>query len=137
MRVLILHTDDPKIEKSVAALQRAMEQSGTKVDLKSPKASGSAPISAAPYSLVCVVTEYTGWWKPQIAADMDNLLKRTTRLEGKRGGAFVQAGMLGSAKALRVLMSHMERQGVIVEDSGTLGGEREIAAIAQRLSRLT
>jgi len=54
---------------------------------------------------------------------MDNLIKRVTRLEGKRGCAFVLPGMLGVTKALRV-MGHMEKQGVIVEDFGALSGVR-------------
>jgi hypothetical protein len=67
---------------------------------------------------------------------MDNLLKKAMRLEGKKGGAFVRPSLLGSGKALRVLMSHMERQGVIVEDFGTLSGEQDAASIAKRLQRL-
>ncbi|NMB02322.1 MAG: hypothetical protein GX971_12520 [Firmicutes bacterium] len=136
MRVLIMHADDPKVQKSVALLQKALEQENVKVDLTSPATVGSSPISTAPYSLVTVVSGYTGWWKPQIPVEMDNLLKRATRLEGKKGCALVQAGPLGSAKALRTLMAHMERQGVMVEDFDTLGGEKEMISIAKRLKRL-
>jgi len=49
------------------------------------------------------------------------LLKKATRLEGKKGAAFVVSRLWGSTKALRVLMGQMERQGVIVEDFGVLG----------------
>lgn len=136
MRVLILHADDGKIQQSVVALQRALEKDGVKVELMSPSTGSNLPVSAAPYGLVVAITGYTGWWKPQIPADMDNLIRKTMRLEGKKGGAFVQASILGSSKALRVLMSHMERQGVIVEDFGTIGGEKEIDSIAKRLKRL-
>lgn len=136
MRVLILHGDSPKILKSVEALKKGLEQEGAKVDLLSPANSGSSPVTTAPYSLVCVASGFTGWWKPQIPTEIDNLLKRATRLEGKKGGAFVQSKFLGSSKALRVLMAHMERQGVIVEDFGTLGGEQEMASVAKRLNRL-
>ncbi|HBN95579.1 MAG TPA: hypothetical protein DDZ66_04705 [Firmicutes bacterium] len=136
MRVLILHADDGKIQKSVVALQGALEQGGVKVDLVSPEVAAGSPVSAAPYGLVCVVTGYTGWWKPQLPVEMDSLLKKVMRLEGKKGGAFVRPGILGSAKALRVLMGHMERQGVIVEDFGTIGGEQEAVSIAKRLQRL-
>lgn len=136
MRVLILYADDGKIQKSVVALQGALEQGGVKVDLVSPEVAAGSPVSAAPYGLVCVVTGYTGWWKPQLPVEMDSLLKKVMRLEGKKGGAFVRPGILGSAKALRVLMGHMERQGVIVEDFGTIGGEQEAVSIAKRLQRL-
>lgn len=136
MRVLIMHADSPKILKSVEALKKGLEQEGGKVDLLSPANSGSSPVSTAPYNLVCVISGFTGWWKPQIPTEIDNLLKRATRLEGKKGGAFVQSKLLGSSKALRVLMAHMERQGVIVEDFGTLGGEQDMFSIAKRLKRL-
>jgi hypothetical protein len=33
-------------------------------------------------------------------------------------------------------MGHMERQGVIVEDFGALGGRQDILAIAKRVKRL-
>ncbi|NLL42738.1 MAG: hypothetical protein GX251_05320 [Firmicutes bacterium] len=136
MRVLILHADDERVQTSAAALQRALEQDGIRADLMSPKAASGSPVSAAPYGLVCVITGYTGWWKPQITAEMDNLIKKTMRLEGKKGGAFVRPGLLGSGKALRVLMSHLERQGVIVEDFDTISREQEAATIAKRLQRI-
>lgn len=131
-----MHADEPKIQKSVTALQKAFEQDSVRVDRVSPATATSSPVSAAPYGLVCVVTGYRGWWKPQIPVEMDNLIKRATRLEGKKGCALVQAGLLGSTKALRVLMSHMERQGVLVEDFGTLGGQQEPTSLAKRLKRL-
>ena len=136
MRVLILHPDDPKAQKSVAVLREELEREQLKVDLVSPASAGTSPVSTAPYGLVCFVSGYKGWWKPQIPAEMDNLINRVTRLEGKRGCAFVLPGMLGVTKALRVLMGHMEKQGVIVEDFGALSGRQEIMAIAKRLKRL-
>ncbi len=136
LRVLFMHADDEKIQKSARALQKALEQDGVKVDLISPKEASSSPVSAAPYGLVCVFSGYKGWWKPQLPVEMDGLLKKAMRLEGKKGGAFVRPGLLGSTKALRVLMGYMERQGVIVEDFGTIGGEQELASIAKRLKRL-
>lgn len=135
MRVLIMHTDNSRIQKSAATLQKALENQGLRVDLLSPSTAGSAPISTAPYALVCVVTEFKGWWKPQISVEIDNLLKRAMRLEGKKGSAFVES-RLGSGKALRALMAHMERQGVIVEDFGVLSGEQQIISVAERLRRL-
>lgn len=136
MRILIMHADNPKIRRSVLALQKELEKENVQVDLVSPSTAGNTPVSTAPYSLICVACGFKGWRKPQISEEVSNLLKRATRLEGKRGGAFVESKLLGSSRALRVLMGHMERQGVIVEDFGTLGGEKEMAVIAQRLRRL-
>jgi hypothetical protein len=136
VRVLVMHADDAKTKQSVAVLQKALEDEGIRVDLISHASAGSSPVSTAPYGLVCIVSGYKGWWKPQIPVEMDGLIKKATRLEGRRGCAFVIPGMLGTTKALRVLMGHMERQGVIVEDFGALGGRQDILAIAKRVKRL-
>lgn len=136
MRVLVLHTDDAPIKKSAELFKNALEKEGVRVELISPQAAASSPVSAAPFGLVCVLTGYRGWWKPQLPSEMDNLLKKVMRLEGKKGGAFIKPGPLGSTKALRVLMSHMERQGVIVEDFGTISGGQDAIAIAKRLKGL-
>lgn len=136
MRLLILHTENNTVCKSVSALRQELEKGGVKVDLASLSGAGNTPLSAAPYGVVCVVTEYSGWWKPQIAAEVDSLLKKTMRLEGKRGGAFVIPGIFGSTKALRVLMSRMEEQGIMVEDFDTLGEKRDLDPIAKRLQSL-
>lgn len=136
MRVLIMHADNPKIQQSVLVLQKELEKDQIQVDLISPSTAGSVPVSTAPYNLICVASGFKGWRKPQIPEEIDQLLKRATRLEGKRGGAFVESKLLGSSKALRALMGHMERQGIIVEDFGTLGGQQEMVAIAKRLKRL-
>ncbi|HHW72893.1 MAG TPA: hypothetical protein GX393_06655 [Firmicutes bacterium] len=136
MRVLIMHADDPKTKKSVAVMEEELKRQQVQIDLISPASAGTAPVSTAPYGLVCIVCGYKGWWKPQIPVEMDNLIKRTTRMEGKRGCAFIVPGLLGVAKALRVLMGHMERQGVIVEDFGALGGRQEIVSVVKRLKRL-
>ena len=136
MRVLMMHADDPKTKKSVAVMEEELKRQQVQIDLISPASAGTAPVSTAPYGLVCIVCGYKGWWKPQIPVEMDNLIKRTTRMEGKRGCAFIVPGLLGVAKALRVLMGHMERQGVIVEDFGALGGRQEIVSVVKRLKRL-
>lgn len=136
VRVLVLHADDAPIQKSAELLKNALEKEGAKVELLSPKAAANAPVSAAPHGLVCVLTGYTGWWKPKLPGEMDNLLRKVMRLEGKKGGAFVKPGPFGSTKALRVLMSHMERQGVIVEDFGTISGGQDALSIAKRLQSL-
>lgn len=135
MRVLVMHTDHPKVQSSAQALQRELAKQGCRVDAVSPSSGSSTPVSTAQYALICVLSEFKGWWKPQIPVEIDNLLKRATRLEGKRGSAFVSP-KLGSSKALRVLMSQMERQGVIVEDFGVLGGEQQASVVAERLRRL-
>ena len=74
--VLVMHADDAKTKQSVAVLQKALEDEGIRVDLISPASAGSSPVSTAPYGLVCIVSGYKGWWKPQIPVEMDGLIKK-------------------------------------------------------------
>lgn len=136
MRVLIMHTNNPKVQKIVQTFRSHLEEDGARVDVISPETVSAVPVSTAVHDLICVVSEFSGWWKPQIPTEVSNLLKRATRLEGKKGAAFVVSKLIGSAKALRVLMAQMERQGVIVEDFGALGGVSEVVPTAKRLKRL-
>ena len=43
VRVLILHPDDPKAQKSVAVLREELEREQLKVDLVSPASAGTSP----------------------------------------------------------------------------------------------
>lgn len=133
MRVLIMHSSEGKATNLAQTLQRSFEKEGSRVDLVSA-AAGSTPISSAPYDLVCLLSSFSGLFKPKVPVEIDNMLKRCTRLEGKKGAAFVPAKM-GSTKALKLLMSLMEKQGMIVDYFSTLGSEADSETAAQRLAR--
>ncbi|HHT72361.1 MAG TPA: hypothetical protein GX008_01460 [Firmicutes bacterium] len=132
MRVLIMHSGEGKIADLAQSLQRSFEKEGSRADLVSA-AEGSTPISSAPYDLVCLLSSFSGLFKPKVPVEIDNILKRCTRLEGKKGAAFVPA-KLGSTKALRLLMSLMERQGMIVDYFSTLSSPADAQSAAQRLA---
>ncbi|NLM40434.1 MAG: hypothetical protein GX205_10310 [Firmicutes bacterium] len=134
MRVLILHSGEGKDPSLAQTLQRAFEKEGGRIEVISAAAAGSAPISSAQYDLVCLISSFSGVFKPKMPQQIDNILKRVTRLEGKKGAAFVPS-KLGSAKALRVLMGLMEKQGVIVDYFATLGSEADSEEAAKRLAR--
>ncbi|MGI6148643.1 MAG: hypothetical protein GX195_00140 [Firmicutes bacterium] len=134
MRVLIMHSSEGKTTDLAQALQRSFEKEGSRTDLVSASASGSTPVSSAPYDLVCLVSSFSGLFKPKVPVEIDSILKRCTRLEGKKGAAFVPAKM-GSTKALKVLMGLMEKQGVIVDYFSTLGSEADTQTAAKRLAR--
>lgn len=131
-----MHSGEGKVENLAQTLQRSFEKEGSRTELVSATAAGSAPISSAPYDLVCLVSSFSGLFKPKLPVQVDSILKRCSRLEGKKGAAFVPS-KLGSTKALRVLMGMMEKQGVIVDYFSTLGSEADAQTAAKRLARAT
>jgi len=129
-----MHSSEGKTVDLAQMLQRAFEKEGSRADLVAATAGSSTPISSAPYDLVCLLSSFSGLFKPKVPVEIDSMLKRCTRLEGKKGAAFVPAKM-GSAKALKLLMSLMEKQGVIVDYFSTLGSEADSQDAAKRLAR--
>lgn len=135
MRVLILHLADSKMTEWAKSLQGALQNEKCQVDLIDTNHSSSTPISTAPYQLVLVLTTFRGLWKPIIPVAIDSLLKRCTRLEGRRGAAIV-ASRFNSNKALKFLMHLMEVQGMMVEDFAVVRSARDCPNLAKRLSKL-
>lgn len=95
--------------------------------------SRTQPLSVAAYDLVCVGSPALGFVRSRMAGDVDEALKRCTRLEGKRTAAFIRRGGLSPGRALKELMAALERQGAWVEDFADLGNEEEARAFGKRL----
>lgn len=135
MRVLVLHLADPKISEWAKSLQGALQNHNCQVDLVDTNYAGGAPVSTAKYELVLAMTTFKGLWRPIIPVALDNLLKRCTRLEGKKGAALV-ASRINSNKALRFLMHLMEMQGMMVEDFAVVRSPKDFPKIAERFVRI-
>lgn len=135
VRVLILHTSVPKMTRLAADFKAVLEKVNCRVDTISESSAGGNPVTAAPYDLVCVLSTFKGLWRPIIPVEIDNLLKKTNRLQGKKGAAFVTS-RFGSNKALKFLMHLMEAQGVLVEDFSTVRSGRDFAQLVPRLMRI-
>jgi len=135
VRILILHQAEPKMTEWAKNLQGALQNQKCQVNLIDTNYGGAAPISTAPYDLVLVMTTFKGWWRPIIPIAIDELLKRCTRLEGRRGVAIV-ANRINAGRAVRFLMHLMEVQGMMVEDFATVRSANEFPGLAERLARL-
>lgn len=135
MKVLVLHGTDRRDSEFASQLQQALGKHNHQADCIPVNQSSSTPVSTAPYQLVCVMSSFSGWWKPKFAPEVDGILKRCTRLQGKKGAAFVPA-KLGHAKALKILMGMMESQGVMVEDFASVKSSNDAEEIAARLNNL-
>lgn len=135
MRVLILHLADPKMTEWAKSLQGALQNEKCQVDLVDTKYSSSTPVSTAQYQFVVVLTTFKGFWKPIIPIEIDNLLKRSSRLQGRRGAAIV-ANRFNAGKAVRFLMHLMEVQGMLVEDFAIARSANDFSNLAKRIARL-
>ncbi|NLM69377.1 MAG: hypothetical protein GX177_05175 [Firmicutes bacterium] len=135
MRTLILHEDEPKMREWARSLQGALQNHNLQVNLVDPSVGAGAPISTAQYELVIVLSSFRGLWRPIIPIAIDTLLKRCTRLEGKKGIAVVPQ-KLNSGKALRFLMHLMEVQGMMVGDFAAVRSPKEFSELAERFARL-
>ncbi len=135
MRVLILHLAEPKITDLAQSLQGALEKEQCRVDLVDTNHGGGLPISTAPYGLVIIMTTFRGLWRPIIPIAIDSLIKRCTRLEGRKSAALV-LNRFNSGKAVKFLMHLMEVQGMVVADFGVIRSERDLPNLASRLARI-
>jgi len=135
VRVLILHPSTPKMTKLATEFKGEFEKANCRADTVSEDSAAGNPITAAPYDLVCVLSSFKGLWRPIIPIEIDNLLKRCTRLQGKKGAAFLTSRP-GSNKALKFLMHLMEAQGMLVEDFATIRSGRDFAGLIPRLVRI-
>ncbi len=135
MRALILHTTDRNSKNFAEAMVNELSKQNCRAEAIATDQAGSSPVTTAQYQVVCVMSAFQGFWKPQLPAELDALLRRCSRLEGKKGVAFVTA-KLGSGKALKVLMARMEQQGMIVEDFAAVRGANEAPALVKRITKL-
>ncbi len=133
MRVLILHLADSKVSDWALKLQGALQNHNCQVNLIDTNHGGGAPISTAQYELVIVLTTFKGWWRPIIPVAVDTLLKRCTRLEGKKGAAIV-VNRINSGRAVRFLMHLMEVQGMMVQDFAIVRSPKDFPKLAERLA---
>src|SRR5690606_7275635 len=106
-------------------LKSGLEATGCRVQLKEAEARGSSPVVVASYDLVCVGSPVLGPFGGQVAAGIDAMVKRLSRMEGKVSVAFVKPKVLGVRKALTRLMGMLEHQGSWVQDFAALKNRAE------------
>lgn len=133
MRALVLYSSSGRLTPIAKGLAGGLERAGYSVQLMEAGQAANSPVSVAQYDLVCVGSPSMGFWGGQIAADIENLLKRVVRMEGKSSVAFVRPGLFGAPRSLRKLMSAMEQQGAWVQDFATLASAAEAERFGKRL----
>ncbi len=134
MRVLVIHSDGERPRQLAEGLEGELRKQGVSVDTWSAAAAPSVTTTAV-YGLVVMVSTFSGLLRPQIPAEIEAILKRSTRLEGRDAMAVVPA-RLGSGKALQRLMALMEAQGMMVQDFWAAKNDQDVQETAHRVMHL-
>jgi menaquinone-dependent protoporphyrinogen IX oxidase len=136
MRALILYSSTGRMAAVAQGLARGLQSIGFTVQLLEAGQSQGSPVPVGQYDLVCVGSPAVGPLGGQIATDIENTMKRATRMEGKTCAAFVRSKLFGSAKSLRKLMAIMEQQGAWVQDFAALSSPGEAEKFGKRLKTI-
>ena len=136
LRALILYSKSGGLKPLAEAVASGLSERSVHVDLKEADDRAGGPITVAPYDVICVGSPVLGLWGGQVASDVDEVIRRCTRLEGKQAAAFVKPKAFGTTKALRRLMGILERQGALVQDFAAVRGVPDAQAFGRRLENL-
>jgi menaquinone-dependent protoporphyrinogen IX oxidase len=136
MRALVVYSAVGRMVPLAQGLARGLGAAGFDVQLLEAGAS-SGPLPMAQYDLVCVGSPVVGTFGGSIAQDVELLLKRATRLEGKSTAAFVRPRLFGTRRALQKLMAAMEAQGAWVQDFAPVSRPAEAERFGQRLENVS
>ncbi len=114
-KVLIIRSKSNKLDDITKGLEAGFEGKGAKVDIKKV-GNQTRIINFAIYDIVLVGSPVLGLLGGKIDDGIEGFLKQCKRTVGKDVVAFVNSKLIGSAKAVKVLMSKLEKMGCIVKD---------------------
>ena len=125
MRALILHTPDKGMAELSEGIAGGLRATGHDVTVMKITP-GSDIVSVYPYKLVCVGASVEGFFGGKISPLVSEFLKRCPQLAGKKTAAFSIAKLIGTDKAMRVLMGMLESNGAFVIHFMSFGGIGDI-----------
>ena len=135
MRALVAYSSVGGMAPLAEKLGSGLESVGFTVQLLECGAS-SGVLPLGQYDLVCIGSPVMGAFGGSIADDVDALIKRATRLEGKASVAFVRPRLFGNTRALQKLMAAMERQGSVVQDFAAVPTPNDAYRLGCRLANV-
>jgi menaquinone-dependent protoporphyrinogen IX oxidase len=135
MRALVVYSSKGRMAPLAKGLGRGLESVGFAVQLQEG-GSSSGILPMGQYDLVCIGSPVLGLLGGAIADDIEALLKRATRLEGKASVAFVRPRLVGNTRALGKLMAAMERQGAVVQDFAAVPSPGDAYRLGCRLANV-
>ena len=131
-KVLIIHSDESKLQEIAKGIEEGLRNNGHQVDIISTREKGKV-VSFFSYDLVLVGSPSKGIIKGKIAADIVPFLRQCKRTAGKKAVAFVTPSGFATNKALKTLMGELEKLGCFVNNFKTIKSRSEAVDFGENL----
>ncbi len=113
--LLIIYTPDDNIKKMAEGLKKGAEEAEFQVDMVNT-ADNRAGVSFSPYDLVAVGSPTKGIFRGKIDSSLAEFFSRSKRTLGQETVAFVTPRFFAAGKALKNVMSLLEKEGCVVKN---------------------
>ncbi|MGM0602150.1 MAG: flavodoxin family protein [Bacillota bacterium] len=114
-RLLIIYTPDDNLKKMAEGLKTGAEEAGFQVDMVNTADDGTG-VSFFPYDLIAAGSPTKGIFRGKIDSSLGEFLSKSKRTLGKEAVAFVTPGFFATRKALKNVMSLLEKEGCVVKN---------------------
>jgi hypothetical protein len=133
MRIAIVNVPAQRgvVSPCVAALQKGFESMGHRSDIIDAWTDDGFRLPA--YDYIVVSAETLSFFSRRFPSCLSKILAATGGIAGKKSAAFLGKKCLFLNKALAVLMSAMEKEGMFVNWSEVLLSAEQASALAKRI----
>lgn len=133
MRVAVVYFQSgvSNVQKTAEALARGISAENHMVDIINGETETDKKLTG--YDYIAVGTAPQTLFRGRISNRIDSYLKNAGMLSGKRSYAFIRKKGFGSARALRSLMAHMEKEGMMLKISDVLYSAEEALVAGKKL----
>lgn len=114
-RLLIIHTPDDDLKEIAEGIKEGAESQDFRVDLRNTADMGNI-VSFFAYDLVVAGSQTKGIFKGKIDSSLKKFLTNAKRTTGQEAVAYVKPRFFATNKALKKVMSALEKQGAIVRN---------------------
>ena len=133
MRVAVLFFPAARRDKLLAISKALAEGIGAGSQIVDIVDGSTDDVRLTPYEYIAIGTEQIGAVSGRVPTRIKEWLASAGRVAGKRCYAFLLRSTFRSARALASLMSIMEREGMILRNSGVIATAEEARTIGARL----
>jgi flavodoxin len=119
------------VQKTAEALARGISAENHMVDLINGETDTDKKLTG--YDYIAVGTVPQTLFRGRISDHIGTYLKNAGMLSGKRSYAFMRKKGFGSSRALKSLMAHMEKEGMMLKISDVLYSTEEAEAAGKKL----